>query len=73
MMKFYDYGDMKNEDNYYKSIEFWGKIYLLVTGSIHNYIWYLIVFRLFGDYKIYLLIANGLLGAVCLEWAWYNT
>ena len=68
-MKFYDYGDMKNEDNYYKSVQFWAKIYLLVMGTIHNYIWYLIFLR----FKFYLIVGNSLLGAFMLEWAWYNT
>lgn len=74
MFKFYDYGDMPNEENYYRSIRLWGKIYFLVVTSLHNYFWYWLIFVFFGPTtRLVFFIGYFMLGAFMLEWAWHNT
>ena len=74
MFNLYDYGDMPNEENYYKSIRLWGKIYFLFVTSIHNYCWYWLLFVFMGPMsRLVFFIGYMLLGGFMLEWAWYNT
>ena len=74
MFKFYEYGDMPNEENYYKSIRLWGKIYFLIVTSLHNYFWYWLIFVYFSPTaRLVFFIGYFMLGAFMLEWAWYNT
>lgn len=64
---------MKDAEKYSKSVQFWAKIYLVIVTILHNYIWYLVYLHFLKGYEIHCLVGNSILGALMLEWAWYNT
>ena len=67
-----EYGDATTHAKYRAQIDFWGKVYLVVTIMVNNYLWFKF-FCYLGDYLWLWCLAYMLTGAWIIEWTWYNT
>ena len=68
----YQYGDLKNHENYRRQIVFLANIYSAIIFISNIYFWYC-VYCAMGQYRWLFPILNALLGHFLLTWAWHNT
>ena len=72
MLKFYEFGDMKNAANYDRTVSILGYIYcaLYIAGNFYLYYSF---YCYYIDYKWLMFISHELWAIACVEWMWYNT
>ena len=72
MLRLYEYGDMKNADNYDRTISILGYIYC-ACYMLANFYAYYCFYCSYIDYRWHMFIAHELICLLAIEWMWHNT